>query len=98
MTLPLTENQEKLWRYIQGCDRSPTFEEMAVAMGMSCRGGQVSQIVDALEAKGYVRRIPYRSRSIVALDPETTSSLRHVKTSELMAELERRGMLMGCAA
>jgi hypothetical protein len=94
VTVPLTENQEKVWSFIRSCDRSPTYDEMEAATGMG--RGQLNPIVAALKEKGYVDYIPYRARSLVALDP--SHSLKCFKTSELMAELEQRGVRFGCAA
>lgn len=93
MTLPLTQTQEKLWRYIASCDRSPSFIEMRDALGLSSKSG-VHRLLDSLEHKGFVRRIRNRARAIIAVDP-TQPTLRNVKTSELLAELERRGILLG---
>jgi SOS-response transcriptional repressor LexA len=93
MTLPLTEKQEKLWRFIASCERSPSHDEMTAALGGKVRGARTHEVVLALEAKGYVRRTPRLARSIVALDPSV--GLNGITTSELLAELERRGILLG---
>jgi SOS-response transcriptional repressor LexA len=91
--LPLTEQQEKLWRFIKGCERSPSYDEMMAALGTNSRG-HVSMMIAALRDKGYVSYLPNRARSIVALEPHT-AILTRVKTSDLLAELERRGILLG---
>jgi repressor LexA len=88
MTLPLTEKQERLWRYIRSCDRSPTYEEMAQAIGIKAKGAGVYEVVRALEAKGFVRRTPGRARSLVAIDVKR--ELAHISTAELAAEVARR--------
>jgi SOS-response transcriptional repressor LexA len=95
MTLPLTEAQEKLWLYIRSCERSPSSEEMAAAMGTSSKG-RINELVTTLSAKGYVSYMRYRARSVVALDP--SRSLLDFKTSELLAELEKRGILLRAAS
>jgi SOS-response transcriptional repressor LexA len=99
-TLPLTEKQERLWRFIKSCERSPTYDEMAVALGHKVKGQRVFDAIGALEAKGFVKRLPGRARSIVALDPAL--SLKSFSNSELLAELEQRGIrlvpLTGCVA
>lgn len=92
MSVPLTENQEKVWLFIKSCKRSPTYDEMVVGTGTPSKG-RLNEIVRALKEKGYVDYLPYRARSIVALDPD--KSLKQFKTSELLAELERRGILLG---
>lgn len=86
--LPLTVKQEKLWRFIKSCERSPTYDEMARGMGLSSRG-QINNTVVALKEKGFVDYIPNRARSIVALDPSARVSL--ITTADLAAELARRG-------
>jgi DNA-binding MarR family transcriptional regulator len=92
MTLPLTAQQEKLWRYIASCDRSPTVDEMSEEMGYAHKGGAIVNLLNDLEKRGFIRRIPNRARSIVALDP--TIGLSPYSTSELLAELEKRGILL----
>lgn len=89
MTLPLTPKQEKLWRFIRSCDRSPTHQEMADALGLKSRG-QVNLTVVALKERGFVDYLPARARSIVALNPK--EDLSRAPTTELIAELERRGV------
>jgi SOS-response transcriptional repressor LexA len=91
MTLPLTAQQEKLWRYIASCDRSPSFDEMREALDLKSKSG-VHRLISALEERGFIRRTPNRARSIVALDP--TIGLSPYSTSELLAELENRGILL----
>ena len=91
-TLPLTERQEKLWRFIRSCDRSPTFEEMALEMDVAV-GAQITRLIDALEAKGFVRRTRARARSVIAIDPrihDDALPLAAYSDSELIEELERR--------
>jgi SOS-response transcriptional repressor LexA len=95
MNLPLTEKQEQLWRYIASCERSPSVDEMGAAIGSKSRG-YIHQTIKALEERGYVRRIPNRARSVVAHDP-SKPALANVRTSELLAELERRGILLGAS-
>lgn len=87
MTLPLTENQERLWRYIDTCERSPTFDEMAAAIGYRSKGG-LGLMIRALEQKGYLRRTPGRRRAIVATNPNADLSV--IPTAALAAELARR--------
>jgi repressor LexA len=68
MTLPLTQQQEKLWRYIRSCERSPSFVEMQKAMGLSSKSG-VHRLVEALRERGFVDYTPNRARTVVALNP-----------------------------
>jgi SOS-response transcriptional repressor LexA len=91
MTLPLTRRQEQLWRFIKSCDRSPTYDEMAVAMGLKSKSC-AEKLVCGLKERGYVDYIPFRPRSIVALDPQ--ERLNRASTFDLIAELERRGVML----
>jgi hypothetical protein len=86
MTLPLTKQQEKLWRFIKSCERSPTYDEMCVYMGIVKSG--ICRLINSLERKGFVRRDKWRACSVVALDPEL--DLANVPTPVLAAELARR--------
>lgn len=86
MTLPLTAKQERVWRYIASCKRSPSYAEMERDLGMG-RGG-LNRSVVVLKEKGYVTFLPNRARSLVALDPHR--DLACVPTEALQAELERR--------
>lgn len=86
-TLPLTPRQEQLWRFIASCNRSPTYDEMAKALGYSCRGARITQLVQSLERKGFVARQSYAARSIVAINP---NDLKRFPTEALQAELSSR--------
>jgi repressor LexA len=72
VTLPLTQRQEQLWRFIRSCDRSPSFVEMQEALGLASKSG-VHRIISSLEAKGFVQRIPGLCRSITATQPADRS-------------------------
>ena len=86
-TLPLTKTQERLWRFIASCERSPSYDEMAAHMGI-CSRGRISLLVRQLKERGYATFIPNRARTIVATKPET--NLAGIPTSVLAAELARR--------
>jgi hypothetical protein len=64
---------------------------MAAALGLKSRG-QINRAVVTLKEKGFVDYTPARARSIVAIDP--SESLSRFKTVALIAELERRGILL----
>jgi repressor LexA len=87
MTLPLTVSQEKVWRYIDQCERSPSFDQVAADLGWRSKSN-VAKIVEALEAKGYIRRTHNRARSLVAVNPQ--ADIGHISTADLAAELARR--------
>jgi SOS-response transcriptional repressor LexA len=86
MTLPLTAKQERVWRYIKSCDRSPTYREMERALGSS--KGKLSDVITSLKERGYVAYIPNRARSIIALNPEL--DLADYPTEALISEIKRR--------
>lgn len=87
MTLTLTPKQERVWRYIASCGRSPTYDEMARDLGYKGRG-QLNLTILALKERGYVKYVPRRPRSLVALNPLRDLSI--YSTPELEAELARR--------
>jgi SOS-response transcriptional repressor LexA len=89
MTLPLTAKQERIWRYIKGRERSPSYDEICKDLGYSSRG-ELHRTINAIKRKGYVDYVPYCARSLVALDPNI--ELGGVQTSSLIAEVERRGV------
>lgn len=89
MTLPLTPQQHRLWKFISACTLSPTLEEMRVAMGLkSC--GHVKALLDSLENRGFIRREIGRTRSVIAITPSAEIGLDAYEDDELIAELERR--------
>ena len=85
MTLPLTPKQERVWRYLKTCERSPSYREMERDLGYNI--GRLNDVIVALKEKGFVSYIPRRARSLVALDP---GGLAAYPTKVLQAELERR--------
>jgi SOS-response transcriptional repressor LexA len=92
--MPLTERQEQLWRFIKGCQRSPSFQEMVDALGYKSKS-RIHDMLNALERKGYITTIGqgpggYRmARSIVANDGPRPD-LAGYTTDELADELSRR--------
>lgn len=92
-TLPLTPNQERVWRFIRSCKRSPTYDEMAAALGYKNRG-HLNRLIVALRERGYVTYRPYRPRTLVALDPREDPSLKDASIEQLMSELVRRGVML----
>jgi SOS-response transcriptional repressor LexA len=83
----LTPKQERIWRYLKSCERSPTYREMCDALGYRSVGKLNETIVDMRE-RGYVAYIPAKARTLVALNPEI--GLADYSTKALEAELERR--------
>jgi DNA-binding MarR family transcriptional regulator len=86
MTLPLTPKQERVWRYIRSCERSPTYREMERDLGINI--GRLNDVIVSLKERGFVSFLPRRHRSIVALDPK--ADLSAFPTEVLAAEIARR--------
>lgn len=67
----LTRMQAELLAFIRDYvgrnECSPSFEEMAAAIGINSKGG-VHRLVVCLEERGHIRRIPGRARAIEVLD------------------------------
>jgi SOS-response transcriptional repressor LexA len=92
---PLTAAQQKLLDYLRSCDRSPSFEEMRVALGLHSKSG-VHRLVGALEERRFIRRIANRARCIeIVEDPNLRSSIAHFTPTELANEAKRRGYVLG---
>lgn len=87
MTLPLTAKQERVWRYIRSCERSPTYREILAALGERSTG-RLNEVICSLKERGFISYIPNRHRSLVALDPQ--HDLEAFPTEMLAAELARR--------
>lgn len=88
---PLTHRQADLLAFIKryqaaNAGVSPTFAEMGRALGGISKGN-IARLVDGLAERGRIRKIPHRARCIEVIDD---TSLAHVPTAALMAELARR--------
>lgn len=71
---PLTAVQAKLLTFIKAYkvengDMSPTFVEMANAIGLRSKSG-VHRLVNGLEERGHVILTPNRARSIEIVEPK----------------------------
>lgn len=53
--------------YISALGVSPSFSDIATGTGLSSKSG-VARIVDALVERGYITRLPYRTRSISLIE------------------------------
>ena len=64
-------DQTALLRYVHGYQLakgySPSFQEMAEALGVQSKG-TVTRLLGHLEARGRIRRLPFRQRAIEILD------------------------------
>ncbi len=77
----LTKRQKDCLEYIkrETCATggvSPSFEQIRAALGLANRSG-VTRLIDALEERGYIRRLRYRARGIevVSANPVRVSKL-----------------------
>lgn len=65
----LTEKQRGLLDYLakmQQAGKSPSYDEMATAIGQASKSG-VQRLVNGLEERGFIRRLPHHARSIEVL-------------------------------
>jgi len=67
----LTRRQHLLLSYLRDrtrrCGATPSFSEMAEAIGLRSKGS-VHRLVGALEERGYIRRLARRARAIEVID------------------------------
>ncbi len=67
MSLSLTKKQRLLLEYIREAlakdGTCPSYEEMAMAMGLGSKSG-IHRLVVALEERGHIRRLPNKNRTI----------------------------------
>lgn len=63
--LGLTPKQKQLYEYLKSYkgDVSPSYEEMAEAMGLASKSG-VARMIDRLKERGYIENIPHQARTI----------------------------------
>ncbi|WP_412506197.1 LexA family protein [Roseovarius sp. SYSU LYC5161] len=63
----LTPRQHECWRFLASYTRahgySPSFEEIAEAMGLASKSN-VHRLLQALEQRGFIRRMPGLQRAI----------------------------------
>ena len=76
---------------------SPSFDEMREAMGLKSKSG-IHRLIDALEERGIIQRLPNRARAIEILEtprpilaPSKARPLLREDTDTLIAEIEARG-------
>lgn len=90
MSLPPTERQGELLAWIRGRINDtgvcPSFEEMRVGIGAGSKQ-QVSDLLNSLEQRGHVRRLPNRYRAIELLDePALAVDLNRDRLAEVLRE------------
>lgn len=92
MRAGLTRKQQELLAYIKRYifeheGMSPSFEEMKDALGLASTSG-IHRIVNALEERGFIRRLENKARSIAI---GVASDLAEFDTGALLDELTARG-------
>jgi len=84
----LTRKQRELLDFIGAFvateGASPSFEEMKVALNLKSKSG-VHRLVSGLEERGFIRRLPNRTRAIEPINP-----LASIPTRDLQAEIDKR--------
>ncbi len=83
----LTGKQCELLSYLQSCQRTPSFEEMKVALGLKSKSG-VHRLVGALEERGFIFRRRNRARAIIV----RSGDLAGFTNEEIIIELITRGV------
>lgn len=99
--IPLTAKQRQLLDYFRACDECPSFDQMKEALGLRSKSG-VHRLVNALEERGYIKRIPNRARAIELVeDPQipmrdlAPHKLYGCSIHDLAREATRRGLVLG---
>lgn len=95
-TRVLTQLQSQLLSFIiaygeKNAGTSPTFEEMRTELGVSSKSS-VARIINALEERGFIRRLPGRVRNIEVIRAHAGIGLSAFSTEVLVAELGARGL------
>ena len=95
MSQGLTTNQANLLDLLRSSERTPSYAEMARALGIKSKS-MVFKLIDGLEERGFVERLPNKSRAVRLIErPEPWTDidvhLAGVSTKDLIAELRRRG-------
>ena len=95
----LTRRQKELLEYIQsyfdGFGYTPSYDEMRIATGVASKSG-IHRLVNALEERGYIRRLPNRARAIEILKgaqvTEELELLRRInmRQAQQIAELKSK--------
>lgn len=101
----LTAQQSQLKSFIQSFQTenfgvSPSFHQMAEAMGLTSKAS-IHRLLDALEERGHLYRIPNRARAIEVIAPASplniADALRFASDEQIQAELGRRQSLSAAA-
>ena len=96
MSQGLTTHQANLLAFLRSSERTPSYAEMTRAIGLKARS-HIYKILNGLEDRGYIERLPNKSRAVRLLaEPrawhEDEMPLSEYKTERLLDELRRRGV------
>ena len=88
----LTRRQRQLLDYLRDYQAreqgiSPSYDEIKEHMGLASRSG-AHRLVCQLEERGYIRRLPARSRAIEVLHERQTVTVQAPKSLPLAVELQ----------
>jgi repressor LexA len=89
MSLGLTTQQFRVYEVLQQRHEArqpmPTYLEIAVAIGLKSKSG-IHRLIEALEARGLLRRLPDRRRCLELIDPDDPAEQLKAR---LLLRLER---------
>jgi SOS-response transcriptional repressor LexA len=85
----MAEARNFIAQFIDGHGFSPSYEEIGVALGLQNKSG-VARIIDELEERGHIRRIPDKARSITIVEPVDLDGVLSAKTSAALSDYCRR--------
>ena len=90
----LTEAQARCLDFIkrtmaENKGMAPSYEEIKTELGLASKSN-VHRMIEALEEKGRIRRIPNRARAVEVIEGDE-KGIRAYPTQALIAELARRG-------
>jgi SOS-response transcriptional repressor LexA len=99
MTQGLTTQQDRMLGLLKASERTPSYRQMQDALGTRSMSS-ISRIIEDLEAKGLIERLPNRARAIrVVPNPRPwAESLLDEQTDALIAEVRRRGFTVEARA
>lgn len=92
----LTVRQAELLSFIreqEAAGVTPSFEEMAAAIGLTSKGA-VHRLVESLKERGYLTSLNGGARSTVTVERSHRPRLNDASIAQLIAELEQRGVLL----
>lgn len=93
MSVSLTPRQAEakvfIADYLAAHGHAPTYSEIADALNLRSKSGVV-QLIEALEARGHLRRLPHKTRALEILGAgEALLDLSGLPTADLMALYRR---------